>query len=63
MIDTRIYSEKTLEIWGRDIYRANNMIETDSAELVKLDPEDFLDLVAGRWHQWPKPYKHGALSG
>lgn len=54
----RKYSDFMIRIWGKDIKRAEDLIsgeiQTESIEsgyFISLDPEDFLDLCAGTWHE------------
>lgn len=57
----REYQTEIMRVWGEDISRAEALVgkaerldETDDVGdwyLVKLDPEDFLDLCAGKWHK------------
>jgi hypothetical protein len=54
----RTFSPLMLKIWGNDILRAEMLVSgeiqtggIDSGYEVKLDPEDFLDLCAGKWHE------------
>ncbi len=54
----REFSPLMLKIWGQDIRRAEGLVSgdipsggTDSGYVIELDPEDFLDLCAGKWHE------------
>ena len=52
------FSPLMMKIWGQDIRRAEGLVTgsipsggTDSGYVIELDPEDFLDLCAGKWHE------------
>ena len=53
----RVYGNEILEFWEAEIRKAEHLVETVAPEdidenyVIKLDPEDFLDLCAGRWHE------------
>ena len=56
----RKYSDFMLKIWGCDIKHAEKLVSgeivtfgSDSGYVITLDPEDFLDLCAGKWHDIP----------
>ena len=57
-MEKRKYCPGIVRIWGDDIKKAEELVmrgEADPSAVegiyeVKLDPEDFLDLCAGRWH-------------
>jgi len=51
----RVYPAEMLRVWGKDIREAESMMANagkiaDERYCVTLDPEDFLDLCAGKWH-------------
>ena len=53
----RKYSDFMLKIWGNDIKHAEKLVSgeivtsgSDSGYVINIDPEDFLDLCAGKWH-------------
>ena len=55
----RTYCAEILRIWGTDILCAEKLVDdatrnpagfSDLYYLIKLDPEDFLELCAGKWH-------------
>lgn len=57
-MEKRIYSADMLRIWGRKIKYAEQLMldveenpnsHDDGSYKIELDPEDFLDLCAGKW--------------
>jgi len=55
----RTYCAEILRIWGTDILRAQEMVDKarrppykieEGEYQIVMDPEDFLDLCAGKWH-------------
>ena len=58
----RKYCQEIMRIWKDEIKRAENLISWTEADpemaedfyFVPLNPEDFLDLCAGKWHSTEK---------
>jgi hypothetical protein len=54
----RNYKAEMRRVWGEDITKAERLVQrAESGEQmdndeysIHLDPEDFLDLCAGKWH-------------
>lgn len=55
----REYSPDIQRVWRKEIAEAERLVQSIEADplgngcgyyVVKLDPEDFLDLCAGKWH-------------